>query len=554
MRRTLGGLAAAVVVGGLMAGGLAGTAAAADGATVYAAPAGAGSDCSAAAPCSLGSAVGLANAASGDTVVLAAGTYTAVALKLQASMSLTAASGAHPVLQGGGTDDVIDVVAGTVSVSGLTVTGGTTGIATEVSADMLTVTGSTISGNSSSGVDAETQATVTGSTIAANGGIGLSVGSFDGKAVSVTNTTITGNDGSGIDLAKGSAVVTLVGLTISDNGGSPLRADGIGPSGDPVSLGSSLITGNGDGCFYDRAPADAGYNVESDDSCGLGSTSRTNVGDAAIGLGPLAANGSTGPPTQAIGPSSAAYQVVPAGSALCPAADERGLPRPGSGTTACDAGAYEYQYQPVTLVQAAPTSGTVTAGTAFAAQLAVTGATGAVTYTTTSPAGPVTVSAAGAVTAPASTPAGVYQLTGTDTDPLGDTGTWAFTLSVTAPGPARADLSLALTAPAQVSARGKVTVTLTVRNAGPSAATRAGTALLLPRGWTVASAGGGTLTGRQILTFTTASVPAGSAVTYTVTLTAPSAAGRAVLAAATASVTGDPSYRNNVAAALVQIR
>jgi hypothetical protein len=196
----------------------------------------------------------------------------------------------------------------------------------------------------------------------------------------------------------------------------------------------------------------------------------------------------------------------------------------------------------------------VTAGTAFTAQLAVTGATGAVTYTTTSPAGPVTVSAAGAVTAPASTPAGVYQLTGTDTDPLGDTGTWAFTLSVTAPGPARADLSLALTAPAQVSARGKVTVTLTVRNAGPSAATRAGTALLLPRGWTVANAGGGTLTGRQILTFTTASVPAGSAVTYTVTLTAPSAAGRAVLAAATASVTGDPSYRNNVAAVLVQIR
>jgi hypothetical protein len=553
MRRTLGGLAAAVVVGGLMAGGLAGTAAAADGATVYAAPAGAGSDCSAAAPCSLDTAVGLANAASGDTVALADGTYTGVALKLQASMSLTAASGAHPVLRGGGTDDVIDVEAGTASVSGLTVTGGTNGIDTEVTADMLTVTGSTISGNSSFGVDVGTQATVTGSTIAANGG-GLSVGSLDGKAISVTNTTITGNDGSGIELDKGSAVVTLVGLTISDNGGFPLNGDGTGPSGDPVSLGSSLITGNGDGCFFDRSPTDAGYNVESDDSCGLGSASRTNVGDAAIGLGPLAANGSAGPPTQAIGPSSAAYQVVPAGSALCPAADERGLPRPGSGTTACDAGAYEYQYQPVTLVQAAPTSGTVTAGTAFTAQLAVTGATGAVTYTTTSPAGPVTVSAAGAVTAPASTPAGVYQLTGTDTDPLGDTGTWAFTLSVTAPGPARADLSLALTAPAQVSARGKVTVTLTVRNAGPSAATRAGTALLLPRGWTVASAGGGTLTGRQILTFTTATVPAGSIVTYTVTLTAPSAAGRAVLAAATASVTGDPSYRNNVAAALVQIR
>jgi hypothetical protein len=410
-----------------------------------------------------------------------------------------------------------------------------------------------MSGNSSYGLDAETSTTVAGSTIAANGVIGLTVGPVDGPAISVTNTTITGNN-TGIELSKGSASVTLTGVTISGNSQFGLEEEGIGPSGDSVRLGSSLITGNGTGCFFDRTPADAGYNVASDDSCALGSTSRANVGDAAIGLGPLAANGSAGPQTQAIGPSSAAYQLVPAGSALCPAADERGLPRPGSGTTACDAGAYEYQYQPVTLVQAAPTSGMVTAGTAFAAQLAVTGATGAVTYTTTSPAGPVTVSAAGAVTAPASTPAGVYQLTGTDTDPLGDTGTWAFTLSVTVPGPARADLSLTLNAPAQASARGKVTVTLTVRNAGPSAATRAGTALLLPRGWTVASAGGGTLTGRQILTFTAATVPAGSAVTYTVTLTAPSAAGRAVLAAATASVTGDPSYRNNVAAALVQIR
>ena len=552
MRRTLGGLAAAVVVGGLMAGGLAGTAAAADGATVYAAPAGAGSDCSAAAPCSLDTAVGQANAASGDTVVLADGSYSGVALHLQASMSLTAAPGAHPVLHGDGTDAVVEADAGTVAVSGLTVTGGAIGIGAAPTAGPLTVTGSTMSGNSSYGLVADTSTTVAGSTIAANGVIGLMVGPVNGPAISVTNTTITGNR-TGIELSKGSASVTLTGVTISGNSQLGVEEEGIGSSGDSVRLGSSLITGNGTGCFFDRAPADAGYNVESDDSCGLGSTSQVGVGDAAIGLGPLAANGSAGPQTQAIGPSSAAYQLVPAGSALCPAADERGVPRPGSGTTACDAGAYEY-HAPVALTQAVPTSGTVTAGTAFAAQLAVTGATGAVTYATTSPAGPVTVSSAGAVTAPATTPAGVYQLTGTDTDPLGDTGTWAFTLSVTAPGPARADLSLTLTAPAQVSARGKVTVTLTVRNAGPSAATRAGTALLLPRGWTVASAGGGTLTGRQILTFTAATVPAGSAVTYTVTLTAPSAAGRAVLAAATASVTGDPSYRNNVAAVLVQIR
>jgi parallel beta helix pectate lyase-like protein/uncharacterized protein DUF11 len=552
MRRALSGLAVAVVAGGLMAGGLAGPAAAADGATVYAAPAGAGSDCSAAAPCSLDSAVGQANAASGDTVVLADGSYSGVALRLQASMSLTAAPGTHPVLHGDGTDAVVEAAAGTVSVSGLTVMGGAIGIGAATTAGPLTVTGSTMSGNSSYGLEAETSTTVAGSTIAANGVTGLTVGPVDGPAISVTNTTITGNN-TGIELSKGSASVTLTGVTISGNSQLGLEEEGTGPSGDSVRLGSSLITGNGTGCFFDRTPADAGSNVESDDSCGLGSTSRVGVGDAAIGLGPLAANGSAGPQTQAIGPSSAAYQLVPAGSALCPAADERGVPRPGSGTTGCDAGAYEY-HAPLALTQAAPTSGTVTAGTAFAAQLAVTGATGAVTYTTASPAGPVTVSPSGAITAPASVPAGVYQLAGTVTDPAGDTGSWSFTLAVTSPGPARADLSLTLAAPAQVHPGSQATVTITVRNTGPSAAARTGTALLIPRGWTVVSPGGGTLIGRPLLTFTAASVPPKGSVTYTVILTAPAAKGLALLPAATASVTADPSYRNNVTLALTQVR
>jgi hypothetical protein len=38
-----------------------------------------------------------------------------------------------------------------------------------------------------------------------------------------------------------------------------------------------------------------------------------------------------------------------------------------------------------------------------------------------------------------------------------------------------------------------VTVTVKVANAGPAAAVKTGTALLIPRGWAVASAGGGTV-------------------------------------------------------------
>ena len=316
-------------------------------------------------------------------------------------------------------------------------------------------------------------------------------------------------------------------------------------------MGSSLITGNGRAGCAGVTITDAGYNVASDDSCGLGSTSVSGASAAAIGLGTLAANGPAGPQTQAIGTSSDAYQLVPVSSGLCLATDERGVARPGAGTTDCDAGAYEL-HQAVTLTQTGTATGSVTAGTAFSGQLAVTGATGPVSYLTTSAAGPVTVSAAGVITAPATVPAGVYQLTGTDSDPFGDSGNWAFTLTVTPAGPARADLSISASAPAEIAQSAAVTVTVKVTNAGPSAAAKTGTALLIPRGWTVARTGGGTVTGRQLITYTDTSQAANATITYTVTLTAPAAKGRDLLAAATASTTKDPSILNNVT--LIPIR
>ncbi len=80
---------------------------------------------------------------------------------------------------------------------------------------------------------------------------------------------------------------------------------------------------------------------ESDASCGSSPTDITN--SSSINLAPsLAANGSTGPSTLAIDPTSSAYEVVPASNCLF-ATDERGDPRPGVPGTSCDAGAYEYQ-------------------------------------------------------------------------------------------------------------------------------------------------------------------------------------------------------------------
>lgn len=519
---------------------------AATGVTLYASPAGGGDCSSAAAACSLQAAVTQANGDSGDTVVLAGGTYTGVAVKLTASMSLVAAPGAAPVLDGEGTQGAgtIGITAGSATISGLTVTNGGTGVGAIGAAQGLTVTGSTVDGNDV-GIEVAQSipVTVTGSTISGNG-----TAIAAGGPTTVTNSTVTGNSG-GIKVQIDGGSLTATAMTLSGNGIYGIQSD----TDTQVTLVSSLITGNTPAdCEINGTLTDAGYNVASDDSCGLGSTSVSGASAAAIGPGPLAANGSVGPQTQAIGTGSAAYQVVPVSSGLCLPTDERGVPRPGAGTTDCDAGAYEL-HAPVTLAQAAPVTGTATAGTAFSGQRAVTGATGPVSYATTSPASPVTVSAAGVITAPATVPAGVYQLTGTDTDPLGDSGDWVFTLTVTAVGPARANLSIAVTAPAKVAPSSAVTVTITVRNAGPSAATKTSTALLIPRSWTIASPGGGTVIGKQLITFTDATLAAGGTISYTVTLTAPPAKSDALLTAATASTVPDPNYLNNLNITLIQV-
>ena len=69
---------------------------------------------------------------------------------------------------------------------------------------------------------------------------------------------------------------------------------------------------------------DGGYNVASDATCVLGSTSIQN--STTIGTLTLAANGSAGPQTAAITPSSSAYQFVPAGA--CTVTDRRARPDP----------------------------------------------------------------------------------------------------------------------------------------------------------------------------------------------------------------------------------
>ena len=109
---------------------------------------------------------------------------------------------------------------------------------------------------------------------------------------------------------------------------------------------------------------DGGHNVETGDSCGFGTTSLNT--STTINLATtLAANTSTGPQTLAIGPTSSAFEEVPA-AACTTSTDERGDPRPGvSSQTRCDAGAFEYQgtQSATSITSVAPSFGIAGGGT-----------------------------------------------------------------------------------------------------------------------------------------------------------------------------------------------
>ena len=84
------------------------------------------------------------------------------------------------------------------------------------------------------------------------------------------------------------------------------------------------------------------------------------------------------------------------------------------------------------VIQVAPTTGTTTTNNAFTSQLKVSGSHGAVTYTQSMGAPHLRVSSSGKISAPATLAAGVYKATGTVTDSSGGTGSWSFSLTVTA--------------------------------------------------------------------------------------------------------------------------
>jgi hypothetical protein len=181
--------------------------------------------------------------------------------------------------------------------------------------------------------------------------------------VTLTNSTVSGSQFAGLAAVSGTGAIHVSNSTVSGNGGDAIAGcfintiesstiiGGVVPFPAKsceyhLTIGGSLISG---GCAEAYKVTSNGYNIESPgNTCGFDQpTDQVNVSADDLKLGPLADNG--GPTmTHALGAGSVAIDQVPAedcvdadGEPLT--TDQRGQPRPETGGTMCDVGAFEVQ-------------------------------------------------------------------------------------------------------------------------------------------------------------------------------------------------------------------
>jgi hypothetical protein len=368
--------------------------------TLYVSTSGANSgNCASTACATVAYAVGQAesNYDSGSVIIdVAAGPYegsTEAVTINDSSLTFDIQATGDPTLSaaGSGSDFTIDS-GSTATISGLSVTGGSnldgggfynkgtliltdddifdnttsyTGGSGIYNYGTLTLTDSTVSGNTAAvgggGILNGGTATVTDDNISDNVATGDNGGGIENYAqLSLVNDTIEGNTANGGGGAMiNSGAVTLSDDTIVENKASN-SGGGIYNEGSSAVVANSLLTNNtfNSGTQSDCGGGftDGGYNVTDDASCHFAGA-RADVTDTAI-WGPsgsppaLAANGSSGPDTLAIGATSAAFEYLPTSNCDAPfspttATDARGFPRPGyPAQSNCDAGAFELQAPP----------------------------------------------------------------------------------------------------------------------------------------------------------------------------------------------------------------
>jgi hypothetical protein len=330
----------------------------------------------------------IAEAQSGETILLPAGAshyaVTSGELRIEKSLTISGAGARRTVIDAmQGSNRVFDVTAGTVTISGVTITGvhetdaNGAGLAVGGPAT-VTLSGVNVTGNSikpsqngqGGGIETVLGATLTiqSSTIAGNfayngGGLALR-----GTTV-ITNSTIEGNHGGGHEHnGDGGGVqnlgsLTLVNDTITGNecfNGAGCGGGIIGVATVKNTIVAENLAGNesnekrvSDNCS--GTITSTGPNLENGAECDF--SAHGGLSNTEPLLGPLANNGGE-TETEALPADSPA--VDHGTNVGCPTTDQRGVIRPVS--AACDIGAVEY-------APPAATTGTATSITQNSATL-----------------------------------------------------------------------------------------------------------------------------------------------------------------------------------------
>jgi hypothetical protein len=184
--------------------------------------------------------------------------------------------------------------------------------------------------------------TLTNSTVSGNNAeVGGGIFNYDGT-LTLTNSTVSGNtaDFGGGGIYNG-GTLTMTNSTVSGNTateGNSISNAGFGT----MTLTNSLVDGD---CQFgpNNVTESNGGNIESPgNTCRFDQpTDHVSVTEHDLNLGPLADNGGL-TETHALGVGSVAIDHIPAVDCEV-GEDQRGQPRPETGGTMCDVGAFEVQ-------------------------------------------------------------------------------------------------------------------------------------------------------------------------------------------------------------------
>ena len=306
---------------------------------------------------SLRAAVTQANADTNDTITFGAGVVSPIKLTsgellLTGGVTITGPRAGGMTISGNNASRVFHVTGGRVTISSLTISGGSAGSAQGQSGGGLLIDGSTAASLTLTGC------TLTGNTAPAGGGLSVAANT----TATLTNDTISGNtasagNGGGVDSA---GTLSLTSVTVASNTASGGAGGGIASeAGGTATLQATLDATNTAGTSPDASgtftSSDSNLIGDATGATGfIGAHDQLGTASAPIDpqLGPLANNGG---PTQTRIIAAASPALNADYSANPPATDQRGIARP-IGIRA-DVGAVEAPSPPAT-----PTGLTATAG------------------------------------------------------------------------------------------------------------------------------------------------------------------------------------------------